>query len=161
MFPKGKEVRKEPLEVEKANKLAGYQHRVTGPWKICAQLKLCKGRLLGCLTGVMRQVYCGVKKMSGYPTTVVKQRGECATRKGDSLETPNRAVMKEYIGKGYALKPSPEEADHLGERGGCKRNYWPITIGDAGLTSTYQLCRRDPSGNRKKEPSRRRNCSGS
>ena len=63
-------------EVEKANKLTGYQHRKTGPWKICAQLKLCKGRL-GCLTGVMRQVCCGVVKMSGYPTTVVKQRGEC------------------------------------------------------------------------------------
>ena len=65
------------LEVEKASKLTGYQHRITGPGKICAQLKLCKGRL-GCLTGVMRQVCCGVKKMSGYLTTVVKQRGECA-----------------------------------------------------------------------------------
>ena len=64
-------VRKVPLEVKKANKLAGYQHRITGPWKICAQLKLCKGRL-GCLTGVMRQVCCDVMKMSGYPLTVVK-----------------------------------------------------------------------------------------
>ena len=74
------------LEVEKANKLTGYQHRITGPWKICAQLKLCKGRLVR-LTGVMRQVCCGVMKMSGYPKTVVKQRGECAAWEGDSLET--------------------------------------------------------------------------
>ena len=70
-------VHKGPLKVEKANKLTGYQHCITGPWKICAQMKLCKGRL-GCLTGVMRQVCCGTNKMSGYPTTVVKQRGEGA-----------------------------------------------------------------------------------
>ena len=47
-------------------------------------------------------------------------------------------------------KLSPEEADHLGEKGGGKHNYWPVTIEDAGLKSTYQLCKRDPSGNRKK-----------
>ena len=58
--------------------------------------------------------------------------------------------MKEYIGKGYACKLSPEEADHLSEKGGSKHNCWPITIGDTGLKSTYQLCRRNPSGNRKK-----------
>ena len=69
-------------------------------------------------------------------------------------------MMKECIGKGYARKLSQEEADHLGEKGGGKHNYWPITNGDAGLKSTNKLCRRDPSGNRKKEPSRRRHCSG-
>ena len=76
------------------------------------------------------------------------------------LEQRYRAVMKEYIGKGYARKLSPEEVDQLGEKSGGKHNYWPITNRDAGLKSTYQLCRRDPSGNRKKEPSRRRHCSG-
>ena len=56
----------------------------------------------------MRQVCCGVMKMSGYPTTIVKQRGESAAWKGVSrdldLEQRYRAVMKEYIGKGYAKK---------------------------------------------------------
>ena len=52
-------------------------------------------------------------------------------------------MMKEYIGKGYARKLSPEEAHHLSEKGSSKHNCWPITIGDTG-------CRRDPSGNRKK-----------
>ena len=28
------EVGKVPLEVERPNKLTGYQHRITGPWKI-------------------------------------------------------------------------------------------------------------------------------
>lgn len=32
------------------------------------------------------------------------------------LEQRFRAVMKEYIGKGYARKLSPEEADHLGAK---------------------------------------------
>ena len=59
-------------------------------------------------------------------------------------------MMKEYIGKGYARELSPEEADHLSKKGGRRHNCWPITIGDTGLKSTYQLCRRDPSGNRKK-----------
>ena len=76
------------------------------------------------------------------------------------LEQRYCAVMKENIGMGYARKLSPEEADHLGEKGGGKHNYWPNTIGDAGLKSTYQLCRRDPSSNRKKEPSCRRHCYG-
>ena len=76
------------------------------------------------------------------------------------LEQGYCAVMKEFIGKGYARKLSPEEADHLGEKGGGKLNYWPIANEDVGLKSTYQLCRRDPSGNRKKELSRRRHCSG-
>ena len=72
------------------------------------------------------------------------------------LEQRYCAVMKECVGKGYARKLSPEEADHLGEKGGGKHNYWPITNGDTGLKSTNKLC----SGNRKKEPSRRRHCSG-
>ena len=71
------------------------------------------------------------------------------------LEQRYHAVMNEYIGKNYARELSPEEADHQGEKGGVKHNYWPITNGDAGLKSMYQLCRRDTSGNRKKEPSRR------
>ena len=67
------------------------------------------------------------------------------------LEQRYRAVMKEYIGKGYACKLSPEEADHLSKKDGSKHNNcWPITIGDTGVKSMYQLCRRDPSGNRKK-----------
>ena len=102
----------------------------------------------------MRQVCCGIMKMSGYPTTIVKQRRESAAWKGVSrdldLEQRYRAVMKEYIGKGYACKLSPEEADHLSKKGGSKHNCWPVTIGGTGLKSTYQLCRRDPSGNRKK-----------
>ena len=65
------------LDVEKARKLTGYQHRISGPGKILEQSELCKGRLL-CLRGVMRQVCCGVKMMSGYSTTAVKQRGERA-----------------------------------------------------------------------------------
>ena len=60
------------------------------------------------------------------------------------------AVMKEYIGKGYTCKLTPEEADHLSKKGGSKHNCLPITIGDTGLKSTYQLCRRDQSGNREK-----------
>ena len=52
------------------------------------------------------------------------------------LEQRYRAVTKEYIGRGYARKLSPEEADHLGEKGGGKHNYWSITNGDAGLKST-------------------------
>ena len=92
------------------------------------------------------------------------ERGMCSLKRRFSrdpdLEQRYRAVMKEYIGKGYARKLSPEEAYHLGEKGGSKHNYWPITNGDAGLKSTNQICRRDPSGNRKKEPSRRRHCSG-
>ena len=59
-------------------------------------------------------------------------------------------MMKERIGKGYACKLSPEEADHLNKKGGSKHNWWPITIGNTGLKSTYQLCRRDPSDKRKK-----------
>ena len=59
-------------------------------------------------------------------------------------------MMKKYIGKGHARKLSPEEADHLSEKGGSKHNCWPITIGDTGLKSMYQLCRKDPSDNRKK-----------
>ena len=51
------------------------------------------------------------------------------------LEQRYRAVMKEYIGKCYACKLSPEEADHLGKKGGGKHDYWPITNGDTGLKS--------------------------
>ena len=58
------------------------------------------------------------------------------------LEQGYCAVMKEFIRKGYARKLSPEEADNLGEKGGGKHNYWPIASEDAGLKSTYQLCRR-------------------
>ena len=54
------------------------------------------------------------------------------------VEQRYRAVMKEFIGRGYACKLSPEEADHLRKKGGGKHNYWPITNGDTGLKSTYQ-----------------------
>ena len=70
------------------------------------------------------------------------------------------AVMKQYICKGYARKLSPEEADHLGEKGGVKHNYWPITNGDAGLKSTNKLCRGTQVATGKKEPSCRRHSSG-
>ena len=82
------------------------------------------------------------------------KRRKCSLKRRVSrdldLEQRYRAVMKEYIGKGYARELSPEEADHLSKKGGRRHNCWPITIGDTGLKSTYQLCRRDPSGNRKK-----------
>ena len=81
------------------------------------------------------------------------KRRKCSLKRRVSrdldLEQRYRAVMKEYIGKGYACKLSPEEADHLSKKGGSKHNCWPITIRDTGLKSAYQLCRRDPSGNRK------------
>ena len=82
------------------------------------------------------------------------KRRKCSLKRRVSrdldLEQISRAEMEEYIGKGYACELSPEEADHLSKKGGRRHNCWPITIGDTGLKSTYQLCRRDPSGNRKK-----------
>ena len=69
-------------------------------------------------------------------------------------------VVNEYIGKVYARKLSSEEADHLGEKGGGRYNYWPITNGDVGLKNTYQQQRETQVATGKKEPSRRRHCSG-
>ena len=50
------------------------------------------------------------------------ERRMCSLRRRFSrdphLEHRYRAVKEEYIGKGYARKLSPEEADHLGEKGG-------------------------------------------
>ena len=54
------------------------------------------------------------------------ERRKCSLKrrvsKDPDLEQRYRAVMTEYIGKGYARKLSPEEADHLGEKGCGKHN---------------------------------------
>ena len=82
------------------------------------------------------------------------ERRKCSLKRRVSrnpdLDQRYGAVMEKYIGKGYARKLSLEEAGHLSEKGGSKHNCWPITIGDTGVKSTYQLCRKDPGDNRKK-----------
>ena len=107
-------VPKEPLKVEKANKLTGYNHCITGPWKICAQMKLCKGRLgWRYETGLLWR-----KEDVRLPNNRCEaERRRCGLKRKFSrdpdLEQRYRAVMNEYIGKGYARKLLLEEADHL------------------------------------------------
>ena len=100
-------VRKEPLDVEKANKLTGYQQRITVPWKICVQLKLCIGRL-GYLTGVMKTGLLWRNEDVRLPKSRCEaERRMCSLKRRFSrdldLEQRYRAVMKEYIGKGMPV----------------------------------------------------------